>query len=326
MQFKGFTYGFLARRGAYRSAEGIRSQQLLAETGINWLCLAVAVNQDTAISTEMHFDYAATPSDRDIIAVVKRARENGIEVCLKPMVNCKDGTWRARIGFPDLGTDDIYWNKWFKSYTDFMLYYAELAEETGCKMLCIGCEMCGTEHKERHWRELISKIRGVYSGSLVYNTNHGHEDKIAWFDAVDYIGTSAYFPVADFHTDPIPYDALVSEMTARWEAVAEDMRRFSEKWGKKVVFMEIGCRSARGCASMPWDFTHRELPFDEDEQAAFYESCLAVFSGKEWFGGMFWWDWNNRICPTREAAETDRGFSIHLKRAEGVVKDWYHRL
>ena len=30
---------------------------------------------------------------------VQRAHENGVRVCLKPMVNCKDGAWRASIDF-----------------------------------------------------------------------------------------------------------------------------------------------------------------------------------------------------------------------------------
>ena len=198
MEFKGFTYGFAAKRGMFRSKEGIKSQELLYQTGINWLCLAVVLEQETAHSTKIEFDFGANSSDRDIIAAVERAHKNNIKVCLKPMVNCKDGVWRAYINFADSDFDgnDIYWDKWFKSYSDFMIYYAELAEETGCEMLCIGCEMCGTERKEKHWRKLIADIRKVYSGKLVYNTNHGHEDDVKWFDAVDYVGTSAYFPVA----------------------------------------------------------------------------------------------------------------------------------
>ena len=43
--------------------------------------------------------------------------------------------------------------------------------------------------------ESINKIRKVYHGKLVYNTNHGSEDKVEWFDALDYIGTSAYYRV-----------------------------------------------------------------------------------------------------------------------------------
>jgi len=328
MEFKGFTYGYDGFSGAYRSPDGVKAQDLLYKTGANWVCLAVVVNQDTPISTEIKFDFAQTPTDRDIIAMVNKAHKENVKVCLKPMVNCKDGTWRARIAFPTIGEGeaDTYWNMWFKSYSDFMLYYAELGEELGCEMLCIGCEMCGTEAKEELWRGLIADIRRIYSGKLIYNTNHGHEGELKWFDDVDYLGTSAYFPVAEFREAPKPYDELVSEMKANWEKVAVEMKEFSEKWGKKVVFIEIGCRSARGCASMPWDFEHKSLPIDQDEQAAFYDSCLATFGEKEWFGGMFWWDWSTYIYDTEDEAKADNGFNIHLKKAESVLMDWYSRL
>lgn len=62
-----------------------------------------------------------------------------MKVCLKSVVNSKDGLWRARIGSPH----DVYeyWQSWFQSYTNFLMHYAELFEELGCEMFCIGCEM-----------------------------------------------------------------------------------------------------------------------------------------------------------------------------------------
>ncbi|MBQ8638201.1 MAG: glycosyl hydrolase family 53 [Lachnospiraceae bacterium] len=319
MEIKGFTYGYDGTRGDFRSEGGIRSQELLYQTGVNWICLAVVFNQETAHSTSIEFDFANSITDRDIIAAVERAHQNGVKVCLKPMVNCKDGVWRAYINFADADFDgnDLYWDKWFKSYGDYMKYYAELAEETGCEMLCIGCEMCGTERKEKHWRKLIAEIRAIYSGKLIYNTNHGHEDDVKWFDAVDYVGTSAYFPVAQ------EGGASVETMKARWEAIREEMYQVHQKWNKQIVFIEIGCRSAFGCATMPWDFSHKNLPHDEEEQANFYESCLSVFADEPWFAGAFWWDWSTFIYDTREEAAADHGFNIHLKKAEEVLKKWY---
>jgi len=185
-------------------------------------------------------------------------------------------------------------------------------------MLCIGCEMCGTERKEKHWRALISEIRKIYSGKLIYNTNHGHEDDVRWFDAVDYVGTSAYFPVAK------EGGASSEEMQKVWLKIRDNMYKIYEKWQKKIVFIEIGCRSANGCATMPWDFTHTELPHDEDEQANFFDSCLKVFADQEWFGGVFWWDWSTFIYDDEETAKKDNGFNIHLKKAEKVLKLWYN--
>ncbi len=319
MEIKGFTYGYAANRGDYRKAEAVRSRELLFETGVNWMCLAFVVEQKHVFSTEIHFDFGKNCSDRDIMAAIEHAHENGVKVCLKPMVNCADGIWRAYIKFPDAEFEgrDVYWDKWFESYGNYLKYYAELAEETGCEMLCIGCEMCGTEHKEEHWRKLIAEIRQIYSGKLIYNTNHGHEDGIKWFDAVDFVGTSAYFPVEK------EGGATSEMMQVEWRKVRESMKQLYDKWGKKVVFIEIGCRSAHGCAAMPWDFTHRDLPHDEDEQAAFYDSCLKVFGEEDWFGGMFWWDWSTFIYDTPEEAAKENGFNIHLKKAEKVMKDFY---
>ena len=322
MEFKGYTYGHGARRGEYRSESGIKSQELLYQTGINWMCLAVGLTQETAHSTKIEFDFGRSSSDRDIMAAIERAHKNNIKVCLKPMVNCRDGVWRAYINFADsdFAGRDPYWDKWFQSYGDFMKYYAELAEETGCEMLCIGCEMCGTERKETHWRKLIAEIREVYSGKLIYNTNHGHEDDVKWFDAVDYVGTSAYFPVAKNG------GATLEEMQQAWLKVRDDMYKVYQKWQKKVVFIEIGCRSAKGCATMPWDFQHKDFPHDEEEQANFYDSCLSVFGNQEWFGGVFWWDWSTFIYDDKETAKQDNGFNIHLKKAEDVLKEWYAKL
>lgn len=319
MEIKGFTYGYDAKRGDFRTEGGIRSQELLYETGVNWVCLTVVCTQETAHSTNIDFDFVRTCSDRDIMDAVARAHSKGVKVCLKPMVNCRDGVWRAYINFADsdFSGKDPYWDKWFKSYGDFMKYYAELAEETGCEMLCIGCEMCGTERKEKHWRNLIAELRTVYNGELIYNTNHGHEDDVKWFDAVDYVGTSAYFPVADGG------GATVEMMKERWSRIRDELYPVYEKWQKKIVFIEIGCRSANGCAAMPWDFSHKDLPHDEDEQANFYDSCLATFADQPWFGGIFWWDWSTYIYETKEEAAQENGFNIHLKKAEEVLKKWY---
>lgn len=322
MDIKGFTYGYCAKEGDFRTQEGIASQELLYQTGVNWVCICNATEQKNVFSTEITYDYEQHPSDRDLMAAIDRAHSHNIKVCLKPMVNSGDSMWRAYITFPDSGMfgDDVYWDAWFNSYGKYMRYYAKLAEETSVEMLCIGCEMCGTERKVEYWRKLIKEIREIYHGELVYNTNHGHEDDVVWFDELDYIGTSAYFPVGTME------GSSTEEMKEKWAEVKKEIKAVSDKFHKPVIFVEIGCRSARGCASMPWDFTHKDLPMSEEEQANFYDSCLATFSGEEWFKGVFWWDWSTFIYDDKETASKDLGFNIHLKKAEEVIKEWYQKL
>ena len=321
MKVNGFTYGYGARKGNLRTEKAMVSQDKLMDTGINWVCIAQSVNQERYNSTEIFFDYHHTATDKDIIFAIRRFHEKGIKVCLKPIVNCNDGMWRAEIDFPDMNMygKDVYWDSWFASYSSYILHYAEIAEDEGCEMLCIGCELLGTERKERHWRTLIQEVRKVYHGLLVYNTNHGKETGVKWWDMLDFIGTSAYYPVAKY-----PGDTLES-MVKEWERVSVKLEEVSKKFGKDILFMEAGCRSARGCAKMPWNFTHKELPMDEEEQANFYESCLMVMQEKPWFAGVFWWDWATEVYDSKKIAQIDRGFNIHMKKAEEVLRRWYKK-
>jgi len=316
MFIKGMTYGWGATRGAYRQPAAVASLEKLKATGSEWIALSFWTWQASPHATEISFDYGYTVTDRDIEFAVKKAKELGLKVCLKPVVNSRDGIWRAHIGFPEEDGAKLYWEQWFTSYQNFLIHYAELAEELGCEMFCVGCEMVKTESHTAQWREVIAAVRGVYNGPLIYNANHGSEEGVQWFDAVDLIGTSAYYPVAK--------EAGASEesMLQSWEQVKGRFVSLYERFNKPIVFMEIGCRSASGCAAMPWDFTHRELPFDEEEQARFYSSAFTAFWHEPWFGGFFWWDWSTQLYPIEEAGQ-QLGFDIYGKKAEQIVKQWY---
>ncbi|UTR16025.1 glycosyl hydrolase family 53 [Salipaludibacillus sp. LMS25] len=311
---KGMTYGWDVKRGAYRTEAAVDSLRKLKATGSEWIALSFYTYQETFSSTKITFDYDHTMTDRDIAFAVGKAKELGLKVCLKPVVNSRDGIWRARIGFPKEADD--YWALWFKSYTDFLLHYAELAEELDCEMFCIGCEMVSTESRTAQWRQLIEAVRQVYSGPLVYNANHGKEEGIHWFDKVDIIGTSAYFPVAEGE------DASEETMIKHWQQVKDKMYHLHRQFNKPILFMEIGCRSAKGCARMPWDFNHMDLPVNQEEQAAFYSSALTVFWHEKWFAGFFWWDWSTNLYNLDEAMH-DKGFDIYGKKAEVVLRKWY---
>ncbi len=317
MFIKGFTYGFDGKRGDYRTPEAQVSMERLAALGGDWAALAFVVRQDSFSSTLIRPDYRYTVTDKDVAAAADKLHALGLKVCMKPMVNCADGVWRAHIHFPEreIGDKD-YWKEWFSSYTAFLVHYAEIAEETGCEMFCVGCEMLGTEHKVEYWRNAIAEVRKVYSGKITYNTNHGKEFGVKWWDAVDYIGTSAYYGVAR-----VPGDSM-ENMQAEWDEQKSRLAELSEMHGgKQIIFMEIGCRSASGCAMIPYDFSHHEYPYDEDEQANFYESCMRSMWNEPWFAGFFWWDWYTKI-PTRQP---ELGFSVVGKKTEQLLKEWYAR-
>ena len=309
----------MANRGEIRSSQAVDSQKKLYSIGNNWVCLAVANYQRTYYSTDIHADYLKTPTDRDIAFFVENAHNRKVKVCLKPMVNTEDGVWRAHIGFPDLhsGDMDYYWKLWFISYKNFILHYAELAQELNCEMFCIGCEMIGTEHRKYDWLYLIDEIRRVYSGKIIYNANHDREDAEDWFDELDYIGTSAYYPVGKNGLDE-------HEMINEWNKIKWRLDAIAESRNKQFIFMEIGCRSAKGCAAEPWDFNTYTEP-DLKEQSLYYDTCLRTFMSDKNFAGIFWWDWPTILPYTKEEAFKDNGYCIYGKPAEEIVKNYYKK-
>lgn len=315
---KGMTFGWGAQRGAYRERATKDSLKALKDTGAEWIALSFWTWQSNVFSTDIGFDYGYTVTDRDLQHVVELARNLDLKVCMKPVVNSKDGLWRGLIQFPDEPGRIDYWADWFRSYRNFINHYAELSQELAVEMFCIGCEMVKTEHREREWREVIADARQRFDGPLVYNANHGSEDQIAWLGELDLIGTSAYYPVAD---QP---EASWESMAKRWETVKPRLQRLHDRFQKPLMFMEIGCRSARGASLMPWDFMHKEWPVSQAEQAAFYHSALETFWNEPWFEGFFWWDWRTHLYP-RENAASDTGFDIYGKEAEQVLREYYRR-
>ncbi|HEX5333955.1 MAG TPA: 1,4-beta-xylanase [Cellulomonas sp.] len=146
----GMTWGWTGVRGTWTGPAADRSMDLMVERlATTSTALTFAAYQDTAQSTEIHFSRSPTVTDDEVRAAIARAKSLGLAVCLKPVVNCTDGTWRAHINVfdPDVPCEPT-WAQWFASYTEFIVHYARIAEESGAEMLCIGCEMVQTDRRE----------------------------------------------------------------------------------------------------------------------------------------------------------------------------------
>jgi len=275
-------------------------------------------------------------TDNEIRNAIELARKNHLKVILKPTVNVRDGTWRGYIQFKKSDgktIDSELWGQWWAEFNRFLLHYAKLAADTNCEMLCLGCEMTTTEPFVNRWRDLIAEIRKVYLGAVTYNTNHGDEIKIKWWDATDVIGVSGYYPIGTDNVEAamkdlnnvLPSDTTLEALRRRVMPAKENLRKVSEKFNRPVFFIELGMCSAMGCSAIPW--THEDpntMVYDADEQARFYQVMLETFWDEPWFIGYAWWDWHADLYPL-EKAKTDTSFSIYGKPAEKVVKDWYSK-
>lgn len=303
-QFCGMTWGWTGVRGSWATPEAAHSLSKLVDLAANWVGIAFGALQATAQSTDILFADEPTVTDAEVRWAIREAKSHGLKVCLKPVVNVADGTWRAFIGFFDEPVPgEPSWADWFASYTLFMVHYARIAEEEGCELFCVGCEMVQSDRRSAQWRAVIDEVRAVYSGLVTYNCDKYQEDRVTWWDAVDIISSSGYYPMG------------------QWEAQLDRIEAVVARQNKPFFFMESGCPSRTGSAARPNDWTLAGQP-SEPEQAEWFRDAFDSCAKRPWVQGFMLWDWPARLYALEDAASND-DYCVYGKLAEDVVRQHY---
>ncbi len=301
----GMTWGWTGVRGTWTTPSARESMAAMVdELGVNWVTLAYGALQATAQSTTIDYLAEPTVTDDEIRAAAAHARELGLKICLKPVVNVADGTWRAHIGFFD---DDVpgepTWDEWFASYREFVLHHARLAAELGAELFCVGCEMVRADARESSWRALIAEVRDVYPGLVTYNCDKYQEDRVTWWDAVDVVSSSGYYP------------------TGTWEQHLDRIEAVVRREGKPFLFLETGCPSREGSPARPNDWSLAGAP-SQDAQASWLDEMFTACRARDWVGGHMLWDWPATLYPAQDAATND-DYCMHAKSGAAVVRRHY---
>ncbi len=301
----GFTFAPFVPAGVLSTEKAKESLRTMAEqSGANFVIFVPAAFQDNATSEEIDFTSPQTLGDDELKLMIDEAHALGLGVAIKPTVNCKDGTWRAHIHFFD---EDVVcepkWSSWFKSYTDFQLHFARIAEEKHADMFIAGCEMVMSDHREKEWRQLIADIRDVYHGPVSYNCDKYQEHNVTWWDAVDVISSSGYYPIDD------------------WERQLDRIEAVVRKFDKPFFFAETGCMSAEGSNAVPNDWSV-EGKSDPEGQKAWYDEMIRACAARDFVQGMVYWSWTADLYETDEVDE-HRDYDIYAKPALGSVADYF---
>ncbi|MHB9133204.1 MAG: glycoside hydrolase family 113 [Armatimonadota bacterium] len=301
--------------GGYASAQSDQALQRLAADGVNMLAVTVTVYQDTYTSTTIA-PQPWTPTDSDLRTVTNRAHALGMQVMLKLAVDFNQDPyhWRGDIGSGF--TSEAAWQAWFNAYTQTAIYYARLSKSSNIDMFCVGAELCGTTYRTAEWRQLVANVRRAYRGPLTYASNWGGEEtSIAWWDALDYIGVNAYYPVSDCATP------TVESMRNAWVnyGYLQTLANLAAAYKRPVLFTEIGYRSIDGATMAPWDWCTTGT-IDLQEQADAYQAAFEALWGCSWLAGTCWW---YADVSTAVGGDNDGSYCFYDKPAETVLQQFY---
>ncbi len=296
-----------------------QSVRNLRATGADYVTLVFEYHQATEKSAYIYAG-SNTPSDETLISAINYIHSLGMKVMLKPHLENDSGIWRGFINPTERAT-------WFASYGTILNRLAVLAETYDVESLCLGAELVHMTSPVRNpdntgrWNSLIADVRSQYSGFITYSANWGggsftEAEEIAFWDNLDAIGISGYFPLATDKANPT-VEELMASWTVHYNSMVKPLSDANK--GMKILFTEGGYRNITGANTTPWDWEKKGESNDE-LQANLYEALFRFWGSKSDFVGLHFWHWSTNPYA---GGNMDTDYTPQNKRAQDVITKWY---
>jgi len=293
----------------------INPMPAITEVKAGWISLVpfgfTRKNGNTVIFNQERQWWGERPEG--IKETIRLAKEADLKIMIKPQI-WMQGNWIGDLKFEN--TED--WETWEKSYAEYILFMAKIAEEHTVELFCFGTELkIAIQERTPYWRSLIQEIRKIYSGKLTYSSNWDSYEEVPFWDDIDFIGISAYFPLVDTKTPQ------QEELQRRWSPVRKKLKKFSKRNNKQILFTEFGYMSLDGCAYKAWEIEKKvkETEINEIGQANALDALFQSFYNESYWAGGFLWKW----FPNGEGHEgyPAKDYTPQGKLAETILKKWY---
>ncbi len=243
---------------------------------------------------------------------IELLHKNNIRVMLKPQIWVWRGVFTGELKMQS----EASWQELEKSYEDFILTYAALAEESKVEIFCIGTELEKfVVNRPEFWKQLIQKIRTQYQGKLTYAANWDEYGRTPFWASLDYIGIDAYFPLSEERTP------TVEQLKEGWQPWKNKIAVLSKEVSRPVLFTEFGYRSMDYTAKKPWLVDRNEENVNLEGQVNAKKAIFESFWDEDWFAGGFVWKWF--IHHDKAGGPADNRFTPQNKPAQEIIKTFY---
>ncbi len=283
-----------------------------------WVCLVpYGYHKKGETRTKFNIDWQWWGERKEgLIECIKKSQKEGLKIMLKPQVYIPY-SWVGDLSF----AKESQWREWEEGYREFIMFFAEIASEYDIEMFCIGTEYkIAIAKRESFWRELIKEIRSDYNGQLTYSSNWDNYEEVPFWDVLDIIGISAYFPLLP---DKMP---SLKDLESAWNPIVKRMEKFTKKHNKDVLFTEYGYLTIDGCAYRAWELEKivHQTPINENAQANAFAALYNVFLKKDWWKGGFIWKWfpdgmGHEGYPAKD-------YTPQGKKSEKVIRAYYENM
>jgi hypothetical protein len=298
----------LTQWGSWTVAETLPALDEAHRLGARNITILVNLCEDSKSSSDMHWCDAA-PGEPMITSfqggrlmqLLPEIRARGMEFNFIPMVRAEGLDNRQWIWPSDRGA-------WFKNYGSRMEELALFAQQQGASSLIVGSELTLLFLENDGWRDVIRRVRRIYSGHLTISPVFAQYPLIRFWDALDSIGISAYFPLT-------LSDSLSAQfiLTNAWRAHRNALLTFAAIYGKPLTFVEVGYPTTNIAASRPWDYDWGNRTLDAELPKRCWEAFRKVWAGEPRLRTFQIWGISGQPEP-------EKAFSPVHKASEPVVQ------
>jgi len=284
---KGMTVSAQTWGWEWATPEMARTLDELKSLGVN----SIAIHPYAQIENDGHVRFRVVDNNRHVTVPLDWARERGMSVMLIPHIAYWGSKflWRGEIDFQTAGE----WDHFFGDYETWIVQMAQIAEAHGVATFCVGLEFTYAQKFDDRWRKIIGAVRKVYHGKVTYGGNWDSFQEVKFWDALDYVGVLAYFPLTK------SLDPSTAEIANAWNQKCAELTAFSKAHGdKRFLFVEIGYNESARAAAEPWAFKTGGNNADQIQQRCI-EVALDLPARCPALAGMYWWKWFPEL-PSRE--------------------------
>jgi hypothetical protein len=255
--------------------------------------------------------YRKNRQSHHIMTPISWGKELNIKIMIKPHLAYwrTKFRWRGDIDFEN----EQDWEVFFRDYCEWIVYIASIAEKGGAQIFCIGTELMNSLKYENEWRHIISEIRKVYSGKITYAANWDKYQQVLFWDALDYIGIQAYFPLVN---NEIPSR---EQIILGWDRVYEQIIPFAESLNKRIIFTEIGYDISENAAREPW----QSGSTDPAKGGYMQRLCLEIALDKahkfNQMAGLFLWKW----FPNTHRHAHHENYNLQRPEIKSLLKEMW---
>jgi hypothetical protein len=241
-------------------------------------------------SDTLYPDKVMTPSPAHVALFLKAATESHLRVTVRLVLNenrliaQNPIAWRGSIQPASMSA-------WFASYQRLLLPYARVAQSGGAASFVVGTELDSLEGAPE-WPALVSAIRSVYHGEVMYDENF-----------TSFAAHDTNLPVSAFGVDAyprfqLPDSASVAQLTSAWLVW---LNSHSTSVLHRAVLSEVGITATSGAYQVPGDWVDTaHKPIIPQIQDTWYKAvCNAVTADK--LGGVYWWEVSFDADPVHPA-------------------------